>query len=266
MIRLLSEENFLKSLFIIQSKFLRKLASFVFFVLLWYIIAAVINAPLILPFPHQVLIRLIHLCRKADFWLSFLFTFIRVNTAFYISLVLGFFLGLLSADFSFVKDLLEVPLSVIRTVPVISFILLALFWFSSDIVPVFVAVLMSLPVMLSACEKGFEKNNELKEKLFKAECAGFTGIKAFRYIRFPIAFPSVYAGAEASFGLCWKVVAAAEVLSLPKMAAGAIMQKAQVHLETADVLAVTIMLVFVSLFFQKILTKIRLSSILYKSV
>ena len=61
-------------------------------------------------------------------------------------------------------------------------------------------------------------------------------------------------------------LAAGEVLSLPHYAAGTLMQKAQVHLETAEILASTFVLVILSLIFQKILTKICLSSILYKSV
>ena len=52
--------------------------------------------------------------------------------------------------------------------------------------------------------------------------------------------------------MSWKVVAAGEVLSVPRLGAGALLRQAQVHLETADVLAVTSMLVFVSWLIQKI--------------
>ena len=110
---------------------------------------------------------------------------------------------------------------------------------------------MSLPVMLTASEKGFEINKENQEKLFKASCYGMTGIRAFRYIRVPCAMPSVLAGAESAFGLCWKVVAAGEVLSIPRYAAGSMMQRAQIHLETSDVLAITTALVVLSVIFQK---------------
>ena len=225
-------------------------------VLLWYVLAFFINAQLILPYPHAVLIRLFQLVKTHAFWLSFLFTLLRVMTAFGISLVTGFFAGLFCADSLVFKNLMQFPLGIIRATPLIAFILITLFWFKSGTVPVFTAVIMSLPVMITASEKGFEKNPENTEKLFKASCYGFTGIKAFCYIRFPAAMPAILSGAESSFGLCWKVVAAGEVLSIPRYAAGSLMQKAQVHLETCDVLAITTTLVVFSIIIQYLLSYI----------
>ncbi len=229
-----------------QNKILSQILSPIILLILWYAVAFFMKAPLILPYPHTVLLRLFELTGTVVFWKSFLFTFLRVLYAFMISLVIGFFVGLLAADFPAFKSFLRFPLAVIRITPVVAFILITLFWFKSGMVPVVAGVLMSLPVMITACEKGFEKNPENMEKLFKAGCYGFTGFKAFRYIRLPSASPSIIAGAESVFGLCWKVVAAGEVLSVPRYATGTLMQKAQVHLETADVLAITCALIIFS--------------------
>ena len=225
----------------------------VFLILLWYLTAFLMKAPLILPYPHAVLARFFILVKTAAFWQSFAFTFLRVIYAFLITLIAGFMAGLLSADHPVFKAFLEFPLAVIRVTPVIAFILIALFWFKSGIVPVFAAVLMSLPVMISASEKGFVKTPEKQEKLFKAACSGFTGFRAFRYIRLPAAADSLLAGTASAFGICWKVVAAGEVLSVPRYAAGAMMQRAQIHLETPDVLAITMALVITSLICQLLL-------------
>lgn len=223
-----------------------KIFSPFFLIIVWYGVALAVNATLILPFPHEVLFRLISLSQSSNFWLAFLFTFFRVIIAFVLSLLIGFFTGLFSADYPYFKALIQFPLALIRVTPIIAFILIALFWFKSDSVPVFTALLMSLPVVISASEKGFEKNPENQEKLFKAKSRGVTGFTAFRYVRFPCALPALLSGAESSFGLCWKVVAAGEVLSLPHFAAGSLMQTSQVHLETADTLAVTSALVIIS--------------------
>ena len=243
-------ENFLKQNFTMQRR-IHKLLSVLLLLALWYLAAALIKDPLILPFPHSVLLRLCALMKTAFFWKSFFFTFLRVISAFLISLILGFFLGLISADFPIFKDYIDFPLALIRATPVVAVILPALFWFKSGTVPVFVAVLMALPVITTAAQKGFEHNLEAGELLFKASSRGFRGWLAFRYIRLPAAAPSLKAGAESAFGLCWKVVAAGEVLSIPRYATGAIMQRSQVHLETADTLAVTAVLVFVSWLCQR---------------
>ena len=233
-----------------------KIISPFFLILLWYAVAAIIAAPLILPFPHTVLLRLFTLAQNSFFWKAFAFTFLRVIIAFLLSFIIGFFSGLLSADYPCFKAFIAFPLNIIRVTPIIAFILLALFWFKSGIVPVVTGILMSLPVMISAAEKGFTKNRENQEKLFKASCYGFTGFKAFRYIRLPAALPSHMAGAESVFGLCWKVVAAGEVLSIPRYGAGSLMQYSQLHLETADTLAYTLAIIIFSYIGGKVIHKI----------
>ncbi len=245
-------------------KSLSTIISPVVFIAVWYAAAFGVGAPLILPFPHKVLAKFLFMCKTQIFWQSFCLTFFRVLFAFLISFALGFFIGLFSADFPCFKEFLRFPLCVIRVTPVVALILVAFFWFKSDFVPVFAAVLMSLPVMIFSCEKGFEKNAENQEKLFKASCYGFTGFKAFRYLRLPSALPSIKAGLESVFGLCWKVVAAGEVLSLPRRSIGSLMQKSQVHLETDEVLALTFALVLFSWIFQFCL-KIALSKISSKN-
>lgn len=227
-----------------------RIVSPVLFLLIWYVVAAIIDAPLILPFPHKVFQRIFVLTGSVVFWKNFVFTFLRVIIAFLLSFVCGFFAGLLSADYPLFKTFLSFPLAVIRVTPIIAVILIALFWFKSGTVPAFTAFLMALPVMISSCEKGFEKNSDNLEKLFKAGSRNFTGFKAFRYIRLPAASPSIFAGAESCFGICWKVAVAGEVLSVPRYAAGTLLQKSQVHLETADTFAVTLVLVIVSYCFQ----------------
>ena len=233
-----------------------KIISPFFLILAWYAVAAIIRAPLILPFPHSVLIRLYELAASGLFWKAFAFTFLRVIIAFLISMLAGFFTGLLAADSRSFAAFIDFPLNLIRATPVIALILPALFWFTSNIVPVFVAVLVCLPLVTSSAQKGFAHTPENLEKLFKAESRGFTGIKAFFYIRLPAAGPALASAAESAFGLAWKVVAAGEVLSIPRYGTGSLMQQAQVHLETCDVLAVTLALIVISYVCQKYIVKI----------
>ncbi len=230
-----------------------KIISPIILLLVWYVLAAVIAAPLILPYPHLVLKRLFELIHTIIFWKAFAVTFLRVLLAFVISFVAGFVLGLIAADSKVFSAFLEFPLELVRATPVIAMILPALFWFTSGVVPVFVAVLMCLPIMITSSQKGFEKNPENLEKLFRINSRGIKGFKAFMYIRLPSAMPAFLSGAESAFGLAWKVVAAGEVLSIPKRGAGSLMQQAQVHLESCDVLAITFAIIIVSYLCQQLL-------------
>lgn len=236
-------------------KILAYLSSFVFLILFWIIGAGIINASLILPAPDKVIFKLKNLFTDKIFWISFFFTFLRVIISFIISVFLGIILGLISSLSSFFRDFIKFPVAVIRITPVIAVILLALFWFNSNWLPVFVSVLMCLPVMITAVEKGFSQtNNErVKKMICMAETYRLSKYQVYRYILYPESKASVFSGIENCFGLCWKVTVAGEVLCLPAFACGSLMQKAQVHLETTEVMAITILIIILSFSLQMIL-------------
>ena len=223
--------------------------SLVVIVAVWFVAALVIDAPLILPSPAKVLSSAASLIKSQAFWRAFAHTFLRVIISFAITVLLGIIIGLACGLSSFTRDFFELPLAIIRATPVVAFILIALFWFKSGTVPVFVCVLMTLPIMTTAVANGFTKSDE--KLLGMAKVFNFNRSQIFRYIQLPTLVPFFLNGMVSTFGLCWKVVAAGEVLSLPKFAAGTILQKAQVHLETSTVMAVAILLVLVSFLLEQ---------------
>lgn len=224
--------------------------SFITILLLWFAISAAMNASLILPGPVQVFNTLIQICSKRIFWQNFAFTFFRVIASFIITVFLGTFLGFLCGISGFVKDFLEIPLSIVRATPVVAFILVAYFWFTSNSVPVFVSVLMALPIMVTAITTGFEKTE--KKYIELAKSFEFSQKEIIKYIKIPQCKPYFLNACVSCFGLCWKVVAAGEVLCLPKKAVGTLLQKSQIHLETAEVIAQTFVLVAVSFVVEKV--------------
>ena len=216
----------------------------------WVFVSKLINAELILPSPLEVFSSMDSLVKTRAFWQAFTHTFLRVIISFAITVVLGTALGIATGFSKFLRDFFELPLAVIRATPVVAFILIALFWFKSGTVPVFVSVLMTLPIMTTAVANGFSKADEKLMGMAKVFC--LTRSQIFKYIQFPSLVPFLLNGMVSSFGLTWKVVAAGEVLSLPKYAAGTMLQKAQVHLETSTVIAVAIILVLVSFILEQV--------------
>ncbi len=216
----------------------------------WFFVSKLINAELILPSPFEVFSSMGSLVKTKAFWQAFAHTFLRVIISFAITVVLGTALGIAAGFSKFLRDFFELPLAVIRATPVVAFILIALFWFKSGTVPVFVSVLMTLPIMTTAVANGFSKADEKLMGMAKVFC--LTRSQIFKYIQFPSLVPFLLNGMVSSFGLTWKVVAAGEVLSLPKYAAGTMLHKAQVHLETSTVIAVAIILVLVSFILEQV--------------
>ena len=226
------------------------LLSIVTILVVWQILAMVINSPLILPLPRETLEVLIQDMGKPLFWQHVGATACRSLIAFGISVVVGTILGAAAGASDSVHNLLDFPLAMMRATPVVSFILLALFWFGSSIVPIFVAMVMSLPVMISAVETGI-KNTD-KDLIACCRVYGFSTGKMLCHLYFPSCKPHFFAGSLAAFGLSWKVVAAAEVISLPHRSAGTLLQNAKVHLETAQVFAITMVLVILSFILESL--------------
>jgi len=226
------------------------LLSLVVIIAVWILISKLISAELILPSPVKVLSSVSALVKSRVFWRAFANTFLRVIISFAVTVILGTIIGIACGFSSFTHDFFEFPLAVIRATPVVAFILIALFWFKSGTVPVFVAVLMTLPIMTTAVSNGFSKTDEKLLGMAKVFC--FNRRQIFRYIQLPSLIPFFMNGMVSTFGLTWKVVAAGEVLCLPKYGAGTLLQRSQVHLETASVLAVTIILVTVSFILEQL--------------
>ncbi len=224
--------------------------SVVFILLLWYVLSLLTNASLILPSPIQVFSCMGALLKNPAFYRAFAHTLGRVLFSFTVSVIIGTLLGLLCGLSSFLRSFFEFPLAVIRATPVVAFILVALFWFKSGTVPVFVSVLMTLPIMTTAVSNGFYKTEKKLLDMAKVFCLSKKQI--FRYIQLPSLIPFLLNGMVSTFGLSWKVITAGEVLSLPKSAVGTMLQRAQVHLETSSVVAITIILVSVSFILEQL--------------
>lgn len=216
----------------------------------WQLLAMAINSSLILPLPREALEVLIQDMGKPLFWQHVGATACRSLAAFGISVVVGALLGVAAGASEGIHNLLDFPLAMMRATPVVSFILLALFWFGSSLVPIFVAIVMSLPVMISAVEAGIKNTN--KDLIACCRVYGFSTGKMLCHLYFPSCKPYFFSGSLAAFGLSWKVVAAAEVISLPHRSAGTLLQSAKVHLETAQVFAITLMLVILSFVLESI--------------
>ena len=231
------------------------LISILTFAFLWQIFAVLAKNPLVFPTFTATVFKLFELCATQEFWQSTLFSSLRVFAGFFISVFLGIIAGVLSGIFPLFKAFIAFPLSLIRSVPAVSFILLAVFVFNSDFVPVFSAVLMAFPVMTAAVSSGLDFSEDDKKLFFMAKVFKLTKSQKIRFIVLPKLQNFIESGIFSTFGMSWKVVAAAEVLSIPKKALGAILQNAQVQLESPALLATTIMLVFLSFAFEKILHK-----------
>lgn len=235
---------------ILSNKFVKGFIALIFWCGVWYLAANLIGKELFLPYPHTVVKRLLVLAAEKSFWITVKASLLRIVLGFLYGVILGFCLGVVTYKFSLAKTLISSMIRVVRATPVVSFILLAFLWLDNDTIPVFIALLMVLPIIWQNILAGLESGDvKLKEmaRVFK-----ISPFKTFLKITFPELKPYFYSGALTSLGLAWKSGIAAEVISYPLTAIGKEMNNAKVMLETADVFVWTVTVVVLSLLLEAV--------------
>ncbi len=225
-------------------------AALLFWLLIWQLLAAKASLSLVLPTPLSVFRRLIELAQEGSFYAYLGHSFLRVGTGFLGGLVLGFLFGTLSHYFSAIKALSAPLMAILRATPVASFILVVLFWMETDEVPVFISLVMVVPIVWQNTLLGFQNRDEKLHEM--ATAFSLSPVKTFFRIDLTQVLSYVVAAGKTALGLAWKAGVAAEVLALPKESVGYMIYNAKMYLETEDLYAWTVAIILFSVVLEKL--------------
>jgi NitT/TauT family transport system permease protein len=236
------------------NKILKKTAILIFWLLVWQVLSLIISHSLIIPSPLNTLKALIYLAQTKDFYLSVLYSLMRIILGFTLGVVVGFLCGLLSAKSLTFKEITAPAVQLIKAVPVASFIILAFFWFKSSNLPIFIAFLMVLPIIWSTTEtalRGIDTKYIEMGQVFR-----LSKVQIFFKIKLPLIFPAFISSALTSLGFAWKSGIAAEVITKPLYSLGSMLEQSKTHLEIAEVFALTAVVAMLSLLLEITLKKL----------
>lgn len=227
------------------------LISIIVMLAVWEVVALRINSEQIMPGPWATLLATFRLFAEKDFLLVVGNTLLRGLIGFAIALVLGVGLGIWAGINEKFEAFLKPWLVVMRSIPVVAFILLALIWFKSGSVPVFIGILTMFPMI---CTNVIEGIRNVDGKL--VEMAKFYQISEKRIIRevyVPAIAPFVVSGISSAFGIGWRAIVIGEVLSQPEFGIGSRMHAAQSFLNVDVLIAWTLIAILISFLFEKII-------------
>lgn len=221
-------------------------------VLLWLIVwhsAAVrLGKPLLLPTPLAVVKRLGELIVTSDFWRYTLRSLLRVLGGILLGVGTAVIVSALTAAFRPAELLFSPLITVIKSTPVASFIILAMLWISDDILPVFISFLMVFPVVWANLHTALRSIPRPYHDL--AQVYRLPLFRRIRRIYAPSALPYFLSACRSSLGLAWKAGIAAEVLALPALSIGKQLNESKLYLETTDLFAWTVVVIVLSLMLE----------------
>jgi len=241
----------------IRSRRFTTLVSLALYLGVWKGISLLIGREIILPPPEQVLKLTLDLLISGEAFRQIIPTVLRGLGGFSLSLILGTATGLAAGRSSRFRWFINPLVISIRSVPVLSLILLAIIWFRTELVPVFICFLVVFPIISGSVTAGVRQVDP--ELLEMARIYRKSRTEVLRHIYLPSILPFLSSGISTGLGLTWKSVVAAEVLSMPLRGMGTAMQTAQLQLDTAVLFGWTVLVVFLAGLFDGLiqLTEIR---------
>lgn len=219
--------------------------------LIWYATSAIVSSELIAPNPWGVIALTFTLLGKGSTYIALLSTLLRSLIAFAVSLAVALGLSLLAGVFNSAKPVVDKVVTLFRAIPTMSIILITLVMFPSTIVPSVVAFLVAFPVAYSAFTREIYFDNKLADMcaVYNMTCANKT-----RYVLLPQVSRAIVPQIKDTLPLCIKVIIAGEALALPRSGLGQQMYVAKVNLNTASVLALTILALAVCFVIQGVVS------------
>lgn len=222
-----------------------------FWLVVWQIAAMAVGQQILLASPAETIVRWLELILTAGFWKSVLFTLGHILSGFLGAVILGALSGALSAKYGWLRELLAPLLTVIKSVPVASFVIVALIWLPSRRLSVLISFLITLPLIYTAVLDGL---NHIDPKLREmAQVFRMSPMNRLLAIELPAVLPRLTSAAGVAIGLAWKSGVAAEVIGIPAGSVGERLYKAKVYLATPDLFAWTLTIVLASMLCERVL-------------
>jgi NitT/TauT family transport system permease protein len=223
------------------------------YIAVWEAVSLLVGKELLLPSPLSTLSRFAVLLAKGESWLLSVLTLLRIMSGYLLGVLTGVLLAMLTARSRFAEALLSPLRAIVKASPVTSFILLALLWLTSDMVPLFISFLMVVPMVWTVTAEAIIQTDPRLVEM--GRMFGLTRRQVVRKIYVPSVLPQFLAVCTTSLGFAWKAGVAAEIFALPQQSIGYMLYQSKLRIETVDLFAWTLMIVAISMLLEWLLIK-----------
>lgn len=243
-----------------KHKALQNLGVLLFWLIVWQVVAVIVNNPILFVTPFQMVKTLLNLLQQYEVWVSVLKTCSSVVLGFLLAFAGGFILAYLSYKNLIIQYFIAPIIATFKAIPVASFIVIVLVWSSSAQLSLIISTLIGLPLVYTILLEGF---NTIDSKLLEmANIFNVSSLKQFKHITLSEIAPFIYSSVQVTLGYCFKSGIAAEVIGLPLHSLGAGLYQAKVYFATDELFAYTALIIGLSYLLEK--TMVSLVRLIYQ--
>lgn len=222
-----------------------------FWLAVWIFAASLVAQPLILPGPGAVALALLRLVCDGGTWAILAGSGARILGGLALAAVCGGVLAGISSRSRAFAHLVAPALSFVKATPVACVVVLLLIWLGSARVSIAAVFLMALPGVYFSLVEGLSQVDKPLEQMFRLH--GVRGWRLFCAHTWREVLPFVLSCAKAVIGMSWKAGVAAELIGMATGTVGERIYQAKLLIETADLLAWTVLVVAASWACERVL-------------
>lgn len=235
-------------------KILKKTAVILFWLGVWQLLSMAIHNPFLAASPAETFRTLFSEMGELSFWRTTLASLVRISAGFFLGMTAGILTAAVNHRFPLLEEVVSPAISLAKTVPVVSFVVLLLIWQGPAFLSVAVSFLIVFPGVYFSALEGLRAVDP--KMLEMAKIFRLPGKTVFFYIYRPALRPFFLGSIKSSLGMAWKSGVAAEVIGLPAYSIGERIYLSKIYLDTAGILAWTAVTVCMSLLFEKAVLKL----------
>lgn len=221
--------------------------------LIWVIAYVAIDHPIILPLPDQVFRAIGSIFTNKVSLTAIALTVFRLLISILLSAFLGIVFGVISGFKSRIALFLKPYVTILRTIPVISIVVILLILFGLTYTPYLITFLMVFPIIYTGVLEGFHQMDKELLDVYRLEQHDWK--LALKYIYFPMIKNYVLLSFLQSFGLGIKVLVMAEYLAQSRNSIGNSIYLAKINIQYDFVFAWTIVLIVISFMIEFMIHK-----------
>lgn len=226
----------------------QSLCSILMLLISYELFSKMVDKPIILPSCLEIMNEIIVIVSQSDFGEIVFSTLSKTLIGFVSVLVVSLILGILAGYFKGLFLFLFPMVTLLRTVPTVSIIIIILIWFGREVGPIFIVGLVVFPILYELISGSMNQvDSDLEDVCY---LFGSTPLEKFKALYYPQVLISLYSGIQATLGLCFKVMVMAEVMAQSRLGIGQALNYEKTYLNMAGVFAWTILLILIVLVFD----------------